>query len=131
MRGWLSSRLVLVASMVVVLAGCAEQTSADIERQPARLVEEGERVYMANCAECHGEDLEGTDTGPSFLSIVYEPSHHGDGSFRIAVIAGVPQHHWGFGAMPPVSGLSDADIEGIVAFVRETQRVKGFDPYPP
>jgi hypothetical protein len=33
--------------------------------------------------------------------------------------------------MPPVEGLSTEDVEAIVAFVREQQRIEGFEPYPP
>ncbi len=91
----------------------------------------GAVLYEANCAECHGADLRGTDRGPSHLSEVYVPSHHGDGAFQVAVVAGSPQHHWKFGRMPPIAGLSEADIEAIIAFVREQQRVEGFEPYPP
>lgn len=38
---------------------------------------------------------------------------------------------WPFGDMEPVPGLDDADIERIVAYVRENQRIHGFEPYPP
>ena len=88
-------------------------------------------LLQANCAECHGADLRGTDKGPSHLSEVYVPGHHGDGAFQLAVRVGSRQHHWNFGPMPPVEGLSDSDIAAIVAFVREQQRVEGFEPYPP
>lgn len=104
---------------------------ADIAPQDPALVAAGAELYEANCAECHGSDLRGTDKGPSHLSEVYVPDHHGDGSFEVAVLAGSPQHHWDYGPMPPVEGLSEADIEAIVAFVRERQRVEGFEPYPP
>ena len=33
--------------------------------------------------------------------------------------------------MPVIEGLSDADVEAIVAYVRDTQRREGFEPYPP
>jgi hypothetical protein len=33
--------------------------------------------------------------------------------------------------MPPVEGLSAEDVEAIVGFVRERQRIQGFEPYPP
>jgi hypothetical protein len=42
-----------------------------------------------------------------------------------------PAHHWNFGDMEPVEGLSDADVAAIVTFVRETQRIEGFEPHPP
>jgi hypothetical protein len=33
--------------------------------------------------------------------------------------------------MAPVLGLSDDDLDAIVAYVRENQRIFGFEPYPP
>ena len=45
-----------------------------------------------------------------------EPGHHGDGSFHQAVARGVRAHHWRFGDMPPVEGLSRRDVAGIVAY---------------
>ena len=71
------------------------------------------------------------DPSPSHLSIVYEPNHHGDGAFVLAVQRGVRSHHWPFGDMQPVEGLDTNDITAIVAFVREQQRIHGFEPYPP
>lgn len=130
MRG---ARLILVA-LGVVLAACAvgdTQSDYGIEPQDPESVAEGAELYAASCAVCHGEDLRGTDRGPSHLSQVYEPGHHGDGSFQLAVQIGAVQHHWEFGPMPPVVGLTEDDVEAIIAFVRERQRIEGFEPYPP
>lgn len=90
------------------------------ERGPStksELVEQGSGFYAENCAQCHGEDLRGTDQGPSFLSPIYEPGHHGDGAFLLAVQNGVRAHHWEFGDMPPAEGLAPDDAEAIVAYV--------------
>ena len=122
----------LVVTLSVVLAACGGGSSeADIPTQDPELVAAGADLYAANCAECHGTDLRGTDKGPSHLSEVYEPNHHADGAFLFAVQAGSRAHHWSFGDMPPVEGLSTEDVEAIVAFVREQQRIEGFEPYPP
>ncbi len=99
--------------------------------QDASLVDAGEPLYQANCASCHGADLRGTDQGPSHLSMVYAPDHHGDQAFVLAVRFGVQAHHWPFGPTPPVQGLSDDDIAAIVAYVRGNQRLNGFEAYPP
>jgi mono/diheme cytochrome c family protein len=120
----------LVATLIV--AGCGgSAVVGTIPAQDPDLVEAGAGLYAANCADCHGEDLRGTDKGPSHLSVVYEPGHHGDGAFLVAVTAGVRPHHWDFGPMPPIEGLTTEDIEAIVAFVWERQRIEGFEPYPP
>lgn len=91
-------------------------------------LDRGADVYAESCASCHGADLRGTDKGPSHLSIVYEPNHHPDESFRRAIALGAPQHHWDFGDMPPVDGLSDDDVEAVIAFVRAEQDRQGFEP---
>jgi mono/diheme cytochrome c family protein len=127
-------RVTIIAVVLgVVLAACKspEGDSSDILVQNAALVATGDVLYQTNCAECHGSDLRGTDKGPSHLSIVYVPGHHGDQAFVVAARAGVRAHHWDFGNMAPVEGLSDDNLTAIIAFVRETQRIEGFEPYPP
>jgi hypothetical protein len=69
--------------------------------------------------------LKGSDKGPPFLHPVYEPSHHGDASFQAAVRYGVRAHHWMFGDMPPVQGVSADDVAHITAYVRQQQRLVG------
>lgn len=90
-------------------------------------VDRGAEVYAQSCASCHGADLRGTDKGPSHLSIVYEPNHHTDDSFRSAIVNGAPQHHWNFGDMEPVDGLTGDEVEAVIAFVRAEQERQGFE----
>lgn len=123
--------VLLVLALLVGACSSAELSDDVAPEDRSILAAEGEILYQATCAECHGSDLRGTDKGPSHLSIVYEPNHHGDAVFALAVINGVKQHHWPFGDMAPVPDLDDADIERIVAYVRENQRLHGFEPYPP
>ena len=121
--GWYRGYARRVGICCALLVGTASQTATGAPDVSG--------LYQANCAECHGADLRGTDKGPGHLSVVYEPNHHGDAAFALAVYSGVRQHHWPFGDMAPVEGLDDDDIARIVAFVRENQRVSGFEPYPP
>lgn len=123
--------LVAMALLVNACSGGSTGSGADIAAQDPELVTLGGGLYEANCAQCHGSDLRGTDQGPSHLSEVYEPGHHTDQAFLMAVKFGSQAHHWPYGAMAPVPGLSDDDIAAITAFVREQQRLKGFEPYPP
>ena len=85
----------------------------------------GEELFNANCALCHGPSAEGTDQGPTLIDRIYHPGHHSDFSFRRAVAQGVPQHHWTFGAMPPVATVSADAVEQIICYVRELQREAG------
>ena len=127
--------LVVFMVVAIVFFGGSTESGPDagtgIDVQDPDLVAAGDTLYQASCAECHGSDLSGTDIGPSHLSVVYEPNHHGDIAFVLAARNGVQQHHWPFGDMLPVPNLSDEDLEAIVAYVRENQRISGFEPYPP
>ena len=107
--------------VVVIISG----GSTDLgQAQPVdgALVAAGETLYAANCATCHGPDLLGTDSGPPFLDPIYAPNHHGDEAFQQAAALGVVPHHWNFGQMPPVPGLTRDDVAKIVAFVRSEQQ---------
>ena len=86
----------------------------------------GREAYEANCASCHGRNAAGRKgVAPPLVHIIYEPGHHGDESFQRAVAKGVRAHHWRFGNMPPVDGLTRPEVSGIVAYVRELQRANG------
>jgi cytochrome c oxidase cbb3-type subunit 3 len=47
-------------------AGAAKMTENPYERDP-KAVAEGQGIYAAKCAECHGKDLKGAD-GPSLVA---------------------------------------------------------------
>jgi len=79
----------------------------------------GQKTFNANCASCHGKQLEGSKKGPSLIP--YDRVHHPDGAFATAMKSGVKQHHWAFGDMPPVAKLTDHDIQAIINYVREVQ----------
>ena len=85
----------------------------------------GEKLFIANCSMCHGADASGTGLGPPLLDRIYEPGHHPDASFIIAVSRGVRQHHWQFGNMPAVPDLSIDQIQQVVCFVRQLQVTDG------
>ncbi len=88
----------------------------------------GERAFVAKCAECHGENAGGLKRkGPPLVHRIYEPAHHADYAFVLAVQNGVRAHHWPFGDMAPVSGLTEADVGAIVAYVRELQQANGIN----
>ena len=86
----------------------------------------GQKTYETNCASCHGRNAAGQNgVAPPLVHIIYEPSHHGDESFQRAVAYGVRAHHWRFGDMPPVEGLSRENVIQIITYIRELQRANG------
>lgn len=87
----------------------------------------GRLAFNTMCAECHGRDALGGDGGPPLVHKIYEPSHHADGAFYRAVQAGVQQHHWGFGNMPPQHEVSQAQVADIIDYVRAAQRQNGIN----
>ena len=88
----------------------------------------GKLGFEAKCATCHGLNAAGQDgVAPPLVHIIYEPTHHGDETFQRAVAVGVRGHHWPFGDMPPVEGITRGDVTMIVAYVRELQRANGIN----
>ena len=119
-RHWLPVPLLIAASLTVHAAGFP-QPSPGLMPNPAK----GKVLYNQNCASCHGADLKGSDKGPPFLHRVYEPSHHSDLAFQLAVKNGSRAHHWQFGDMKPVPGLSPDDVAHVTTYVRSEQRKVG------
>ncbi|MCZ0812503.1 MAG: c-type cytochrome [Pseudomonadota bacterium] len=88
----------------------------------------GQQAFDAVCAECHGKNAAGKmGNGPPLIHKIYEPSHHADMAFQLAVQNGVTAHHWKFGDMPAQDGLTKGDVDAIVAYVREIQQVNGIN----
>ena len=104
--------------MVLLLAGVAACGGSDDAGK-------GKQAFEANCATCHGAGALGTESGPPLVHRLYVPGHHNDDSIRRAVRNGVPSHHWFFGDMPPIVGVSDEELEQIILYIREQQRAGG------
>lgn len=98
---------------------------------PAVLTEQaqiGKRGFDNNCASCHGENAVGQQgVAPPLVHIIYEPNHHADEAIQRAVANGVRSHHWRFGNMPAVEGLTRADVSYIIAYIRELQQENGIN----
>ena len=88
----------------------------------------GKRAFEAKCAACHGENAAGQNgVAPPLVHKIYEPNHHSDMAFVLAAQNGVRSHHWKFGNMPPVEGLTNADVKYIARYVRELQKENGIN----
>lgn len=88
-------------------------------------VADGEVRYQELCARCHGSNLGGGREGPPLLDSTYAPSHHADLAFYHAVKNGVRAHHWKYGDMPMLTGITPEQVGDIVAFVRREQQQVG------
>lgn len=89
------------------------------------LAQQGEAAFNENCAACHGVNLAGTAQGPTLIHSLYLPNHHGDGAIASAAMNGVRAHHWQFGDMPPVEGITPQKLTVIIAYIRAMQQANG------
>ena len=48
-------------------------------------------------------------------------------AFVLAAKNGVRAHHWDFGNMPAVEGVTQADVLNVVAYIRRLQQENGID----
>lgn len=124
--------VLVVAVLAALLAACGgptrEQDGGGMNSGPAAGdAERGAVAFANNCAVCHGDVGQGTTQGPPLVHEIYEPSHHADITFLLAVRQGVNPHHWDFGPMPPIAGVSEQDVADIVVHVRELQRAAGIE----
>ncbi len=105
-------------------AALADVTVPELSAEESR----GEKLFNANCASCHGTNAAGkSGMAPPLVHRIYEPNHHADAAFQLAVQNGVRDHHWGFGNMPPIEGISPKNVGQIAAYVRALQRANGIE----
>ena len=131
----LGAALVLAGSACTARSGATSPTPRATPPTPAPTPPpeprfsgtDGRSLYGQACSVCHGQALEGTNAGPTFLNRIYAPGHHADISFMFAIERGVRAHHWNFGNMAPVEGLSQEQVLAIIAFIREEQRAAGIE----
>lgn len=119
-----------LALLGAVLAACeSSATSPEAAKSPGGATptefQVGEAKFAASCAACHGVRGVGTKQGPPMVHKVYEPNHHADAAFQRAAENGVRAHHWEFGNMPKVEGVTAGDVDQIIRYVRWLQREAG------
>ena len=139
-RNWLISLLVLCVIVAISLgvrhyrsAGQADISkpgkpinAAVIVPSLSSLEQQGETLFNASCATCHGQNAAGQESvAPPLVHLIYEPNHHSDQSFQRAAKLGVRQHRWPFGNMPPVENVTKEDVQKIIAYVRALQKANG------
>ena len=88
----------------------------------------GQKVFDAKCSACHGANAAGQKgVAPPLVHKTYEPSHHSDMAFIMAAKNGVRAHHWSFGNMPAIEGITDGEVKLVTAYIRELQRENGIN----
>jgi mono/diheme cytochrome c family protein len=123
------------AALVMIALGCSEAGTGNQNHRPPSVevsasdvpeeLHKGHEKFHAFCAPCHGPQGVGTDHGPPLVHKIYEPSHHADIAFQRAAAQGVRAHHWKFGDMPKIEGVTPAEVTEIIAYVRWLQQQAG------
>ena len=115
-----------------MLAACDKPTPQQIQaklhlpaKKVARNTELGKSIYQGKCMSCHGIAARGTNKGPPLVHRIYRQNHHPDMAFHLAVKNGVKQHHWNFGHMPTIDGITPEQVEHVIGYVRNEQRRAG------
>ena len=118
--------LLALTGMLAIIACDSSQPKSAVggATVPAEL-QPGESKFHAYCSACHGPQGTGTQQGPPLVHKIYEPNHHGDVAFQRAAASGVKAHHWEFGNMPKIDGVTPADVEQITGYIRWLQRQAG------
>lgn len=99
---------VLIAAL---LAGACARVSVPDDASP------GQRVYLTQCAICHGVMAEGLSAGPPLTDVVVGPPGTVDPAFRSAVLEGINENP-DYGAMPGFA-LSEDDLLAVADYLRE------------
>ncbi len=108
-------------------AGPVPVKTIENPRVPFRLGR-GMKLFRDRCSACHGQWAEGVaGKGPPLVHPYYRPGHHPDAAFYRAARAGVKAHHWRFGDMPPVAGITNDEVRRILEFIRWWQKQNGIE----
>lgn len=95
-------------------ASAAMASTADTQVATNLTVEDGKKLFQANCATCHGLDLQGTEAGPSLYGV-------GELSVEFQVATGrMPLQAQGPQAPQKPVQFTQAQIEAMAAFVQST-----------
>lgn len=134
---WLAMKPLIIILSFVILAGslltaCDEYFNTGntnpLHLPPQGFVGnsvEGKKLFQQNCQSCHGLQGQGTNQGPPLVNNIYNPRHHANLAFNLAVKNGVRSHHWKYGDMKPLPGVSPEMVEHIIQYIRKLQKQAG------
>lgn len=130
--GVIASAAACAATSLVLFVACGTSsepavstTTVSTDSNAPPKVYSGEESFQNRCAVCHGQNAEGSATGPPLVNRLYEIGHHPNFSFHNAVNKGVVSHHWNFGDMPPIPNVPPEEVNAIICHVRDLQRAEG------
>jgi len=115
-RSPVAAALVLLAGLVVsggsyVAASAAVTNAAPKTEVDQAQVETGKKIFLANCASCHGKNAEGTDSAPTLIGVGSASVDFQVGTGRMPMQASGPQAE-----VKPVQ-FKQEDIDALAAYV--------------
>lgn len=135
---WHLPTIIIIGLCWVFVSGCSESgtnAQSSSASSPPTLVSantplpaeltDGETKFNTFCSRCHGAQGKGTEKGPPLVHKIYEPNHHADMAFQRAAANGVRAHHWKFGNMPKIEGVTPEEVTQIIGYIRWLQRQAG------
>ncbi len=108
----LGHALLAPLAALAVLGACSAQSSPAAGGAPQPGVATkmtGSDVYLVSCARCHGEDRLGKTDAPKLDTV--RMSTLGDGPLKMTI-------SYGKGRMPAFGGLSQDQVDALVAYLR-------------
>ncbi len=114
---WAAAALIGIGLLITggVYAGASAAIAAtDTPAQAALTVDDGKKLFQANCATCHGLNLEGTQDGPSLFGVGELAAEFQMATGRMPLQMQGPQ-----APMKPPQ-LTQEQIEAIAAWIQST-----------
>jgi ubiquinol-cytochrome c reductase cytochrome c subunit len=115
---WAAAALIgiglLITGGVYAGASAAMAANTDTAVASALTVEDGKKLFQANCATCHGLDLQGTSTGPSLYGVGELSVEFQVATGRMPLQAQAPQAP----QKPPQ--FTQEQVDALAAYVQST-----------
>ena len=89
----------------------ASTASAEVDLQSQQVITEGQKLFAANCATCHGQQAQGTKAGPSLIGVGSAAVDFQVGTGRMPMQASGPQ-----APSKPVQ-FTDEQVKALAAYV--------------
>jgi ubiquinol-cytochrome c reductase cytochrome c subunit len=113
-RSPIASAMLLLVGLLATGGSYALFTAsatAETSTQVASMVDEGEKLFQANCASCHGLQAQGTDAGPNLHGVGAAAVDFQVGTGRMPMAASGPQAE-----QKPVQ-FTDDQVQALAAYV--------------
>jgi ubiquinol-cytochrome c reductase cytochrome c subunit len=104
------------------LTATSSSASAAVDLSSPQEIAAGKKLFMANCATCHGMNLQGSTSGPSLIGVGAAAVDFQVGTGRMPLVENAPQAP----AKAPI--FSDSEVKQLAAFVASAAPGPGLPP---